>query len=151
MPNDRRQSATMISGRAEHPWLAARTVLIAEDDPALRQVLEGLLEEMGYRVLVAENGRAALERYRAEGADLILTDFLMPEMNGSELLRALGAGKPGRPPVVVMSSMEEQVVAHACQGYARYFRKPFDVHEFLEALEALTAPPGRRDRLRVVK
>lgn len=141
-------SASMPRGHGEMPWRPGRTVLVVEDDPALLAVLESLLLDSGFRVLTAVNGRDALERYRSEGADLILTDFLMPEMNGSELLRTLGAGQPGRPPVVLMSSMDEHVVAHACHGYARFFRKPFDVEQFLEALEALTAPtPGRGLRL----
>ena len=146
-----RQPLSLPRGRGELPWGSARTVLIVEDEPALLQVLQALLEDAGYHVVTAANGRIALQRYHEEGADLVLTDYLMPEMDGSELMRALGAGRPGRPPVVVMSSMDERVVAHACPGYARFFRKPFDVIEFLEALDALTSEPDPRKRLRLVK
>jgi two-component system response regulator HydG len=65
------------------------TVLVADDDPGLRESLERTLTREGYRVVVASDGRAALERLQAGGIDVVLTDLKMPGLSGIELLRAV--------------------------------------------------------------
>src|SRR3989442_11522930 len=67
------------------------TLLIADDDPGLRQSLERTLTREGYRVILASDGNAALERLQAGGVDLVLTDLQMPGLSGIELLRAVKA------------------------------------------------------------
>src|SRR5437899_1447227 len=67
------------------------TLLIADDDPGLRQSLERTLTREGYRVILASDGNAALERLQAGGVDLVLTDLKMPGLSGIELLRAVKA------------------------------------------------------------
>src|SRR3989442_9643029 len=67
------------------------TLLIADDDPGLRQSLERTLTREGYRVILASDGNAALERLQAGGADLVLTDLKMPGLSGIELLPAVKA------------------------------------------------------------
>src|SRR5437870_13645833 len=64
------------------------TLLIADDDPGLRQSLERTLTREGYRVILASGVNAALERLQAGGVDLVLTDLKMPGLSGIELLRA---------------------------------------------------------------
>ena len=63
------------------------TLLVADDDPGLRESLERTLVREGYRVVVASDGHAALERLRAGGVDLVLTDLKMPGLSGIEVLR----------------------------------------------------------------
>src|SRR6267378_2131173 len=63
------------------------TLLVADDDPGLRESLERTLTREGYRVVLASDGRAALERVQAGGIDLIVTDLRMPGLTGLELLR----------------------------------------------------------------
>jgi two-component system response regulator HydG len=70
------------------------TVLVADDDPGLRESLERTLTREGYRVVVASDGRAALERLQAGGVDLVLTDLKMPGLSGIELLHAVKAIAP---------------------------------------------------------
>lgn len=127
---------------------ARKTVLLVDDEDALLRVLALLLEEEGYRVLTARNGRAALETARTDVVDVVVTDFMMPEMDGGQLIHALHADR-SRPPVLVMSSLEEQTVSRVCTGHAGFFRKPFDVPEFLRAVSSLAAAP--REHLRLVK
>src|SRR5439155_14287734 len=70
------------------------TLLVADDDPGLRESLERTLTREGYRVLLASDGRAALERVQGGGIDLIVTDLKMPGLTGLELLRAAKAIAP---------------------------------------------------------
>jgi CheY-like chemotaxis protein len=125
-----------------------RTILVVDDEDGLVRVLALLLQDEGYRVLTAQSGRAALEAARAERVDVVITDFMMPHMDGGELLRALHATYP-RTPVMVMSSLEERSIGRVCNGHAGFFRKPFDVPDFLRAVNALAS--GQRDHLRLVK
>jgi CheY-like chemotaxis protein len=78
-------------------------ILVAEDEDSVRTICQRLLERMGYHVLVARNGREALDVYRgAAQVDLVLTDMVMPEMGGRELAQAVRAINP-RQPVVFMT------------------------------------------------
>jgi len=70
------------------------TLLVADDDPGLRESLERTLTREGFRVVVASDGRAALERLQAGGIDLVLTDLKMPGLSGIELLTAVKAISP---------------------------------------------------------
>jgi two-component system, cell cycle sensor histidine kinase and response regulator CckA len=74
---------------------SGEVILVAEDEDSVRVICQRLLERMGYHVLVAQNGREALEVYRDAGqVDLILTDMVMPEMGGRELAEAARAINP---------------------------------------------------------
>src|SRR5438105_15719971 len=70
------------------------TLLVADDDPGLRESLERTLTREGYRVVLASDGRAALERVQAGGVDLIVTDLRTPGLTGLELLPAAKAIMP---------------------------------------------------------
>lgn len=89
------------------------TILLAEDETAVRGLLERVLGREGYTVLAAENGRAALERARAYAGeiDLLLTDVVMPVMGGHQLAKELLAARPGLR-VLYMSGYAENVIAH---------------------------------------
>ena len=141
------QPASSGSGR-ESPGMR-KTILIVDDEEPLLRILGLLLEEDGHRVVTARSGRLALEAYERHGADIVITDFMMPEMSGTELLATLLHRKP-RLPVIVMSSLEGEVVNRACSGHAHFFRKPFDVPEFLRTVANLASGTGR-DHLRLVK
>jgi PAS domain S-box-containing protein len=76
---------------------AGITVLVAEDEPGVRLVTRSILEQHGYRVIEASNGREAVEIFhkRVEEIDLVLLDALMPKLNGAETLAEIRALKPG--------------------------------------------------------
>jgi CheY-like chemotaxis protein len=67
------------------------SVLLVDDEPDLVSAWHYILTDAGYRVRSASNGVAALEMLRADRADLVITDWMMPVMNGAELCRALRA------------------------------------------------------------
>lgn len=66
-----------------------KRILVVDDDAGVRDVLKSMLEAAGYSVSVAGNGKEAMRALRAEGADLILTDLVMPEQEGIETIKAL--------------------------------------------------------------
>lgn len=144
-------SQAQTAGRAGPREVSAarKTILVVDDEDALVRVLALVLEEEGYRVVTARNGRLALEAFGRHGADLVVTDFMMPEIDGRELLATLLEMRP-RLPVVIMSSLDADIVNRACSGHAHFFRKPFDVPEFLRQIAHLASATGR-DHLRVVK
>jgi CheY-like chemotaxis protein len=102
------------------------TVLVVDDEFGIVGVLETVLTEEGYRVLTACNGKQGLERLSAEKPDVVLLDFMMPILGGTEMLAAMAAEPAYRHiPVIMISSLGENVIAAKCTGYVAYLRKPF--------------------------
>ncbi len=110
-------------------------VLIVDDERGLAKLLGQILAEEGHRVLIATNGQQALEQAVNDPPDLVLTDFMMPIMDGAGLIRALGDTPTlAAVPVILMSSMPEESVAPRCSGYAAFIRKPFNLVELIEVV-----------------
>ena len=65
----------------------ARTILVVEDEPTLRETLAEALESDGFAVVQAGDGRVALEKFRASEPDLVLLDLMLPELSGLEVTR----------------------------------------------------------------
>jgi CheY-like chemotaxis protein len=102
------------------------TVLVVDDEFGIVDVLETVLTDEGYRVLTACNGRQGLERLSAEKPDVVLLDFMMPILGGAGMLDAMAAEPAYRHiPVIMISSLGENVIAEKCTGYVAYLRKPF--------------------------
>jgi CheY-like chemotaxis protein len=102
------------------------TVLVVDDEFGIVDVLETILTDEGYRVLTACNGKQGLVRLAEQKPDVILSDFMMPILGGGEMLRAIAA-EPAyqRIPVIMMSSLGEDVIAERCTGYVAFLHKPF--------------------------
>jgi len=111
------------------------TVLVVDDEFGIVDVLETILTDEGYRVLTACNGKQGLVRLSEEKPDVILSDFMMPILGGGEMLRAMAA-QPAyrRIPVIMMSSLGEDVIAERCKGYAAFLHKPFRVAAVLSTV-----------------
>jgi two-component system response regulator VicR len=107
-------------------------VLIVDDDPFIRDFLSDVLEDAGYTVLTAADGRAALALLRRQPVALVVTDLMMPYVNGIDLFRQLRA-EPATAelPVIVMSA------AYAgAQGtpFTTFLPKPFEIETLLEVI-----------------
>jgi len=114
-------------------------VLIADDDPLLRQILEHKLSNSGYRVIAVEDGRAALDA-AARQPSIIVLDAMMPVMDGFETLRRLKADEALRAiPVVMLTALkrEDDVVSALKLGAADYLAKPFNPDELIARLARL--------------
>lgn len=115
-------------------------VVVADDDPLLRQILEHKLGNSGFRVIAVEDGRAALEAARARPSVIVL-DAMMPVMDGFETLRRLKADPKLRDIAVVMLTAlkrEDDVVSALKLGAADYLAKPFNPDELVVRLQRLT-------------
>ena len=114
------------------------TVLVVDDEFGISTLLKDVFEDEGHRVLTAANGRQALDRVAVERPDLVLTDFMMPVMDGAALIKALAADPASMGiPVIVMSSMPEATVAERCPGYASFVRKPFRIYDVMDVVAGL--------------
>ena len=102
------------------------TVLVVDDEFGIVDVLETILTDEGYRVVTACNGKQGLVMLSKEKPDVILLDFMMPILGGAEMLRAMAA-EPiyQRIPVIMISSLSQDVIAEKCKGYAAFLHKPF--------------------------
>lgn len=123
----------------------SRTIVVAEDDDAIRRVLEDTLTGAGYRVLAAADGRAALELLLAHPVDLALLDVNMPEINGFKLLKIMQKECPGTPSIILTAHGEEQDRVKGLElGADDYVVKPFSIAELLARIAAvLRRSPGR--------
>lgn len=106
----------------------AGCILVVDDEPVMRTVAKAILEELGYEVLLAENGQKGLELYKAEHhkIDLVILDMLMPVMNGKQCFEKLQKANP-TVKVILSSgfSKEEDVLEMKEKGLRKFVRKPF--------------------------
>ncbi|BCR03846.1 hypothetical protein DESUT3_09150 [Desulfuromonas versatilis] len=120
---------------------AAMRVLIAEDDPDSRALLQRILEKERYRVTAADNGRAAWEAFQAAPCPLVITDWLMPQMGGLELCRKIRAAKTsGYVYIILVTAREakEDLVQAMDAGANDYVTKPYDRGELLARVRSGT-------------
>ncbi|MFN3513778.1 MAG: response regulator [Phenylobacterium sp.] len=117
-------------------------ILAADDNPTNRKVLELMLGAAGAEVVSVENGREAVEAWRAGGFDLVLMDLRMPVMDGLAAIRAIrkaeGAGLP-RAPIIVISAntSPDDLAASASAGADRHIAKPVRAETLFEAISAV--------------
>ena len=119
-----------------------RTVLVVDDEYGMVEVLVAALEDAGYRVFTAANGRRALERLEENRPDVVVSDFMMPLMDGAALVQAMRSHPTYRDiPVIMMSAAPEAALRKHVDGYAAFLRKPFRVSTLLERIAAIFNPP----------
>ncbi len=107
-------------------------ILIAEDEPAQREMLGGFLAKEGHHVIVAANGEEALERVKAHTLDLAIVDYKMPGLTGLEVLKRAKLLNP-RLDVLILTAFGtvDTAVAAMKAGAADYLSKPVDLEELL--------------------
>jgi two-component system response regulator ChvI len=114
-----------------------RRVLLVDDDRALSTILAAALADEGFMVATAANGLEGVRAFEAEGADLIVLDVLMPELDGLEVCRRLR--KKSAVPIILLSSRGEEVdrVTGLETGADDYVTKPFSTRELVARIRAL--------------
>jgi len=120
---------------------ARRRILLVDDDPGLLRLLSMRLESSGYKVRTASNGKRALADVEASRPDLVITDLRMDQMDGIELLDALGRTAPGLPVILITAHGNIPDAVRATQsGAFGFLTKPVEKDELLAQVErALSA------------
>src|SRR5215472_1613263 len=110
-------------------------VLVIDDDASLRFTLEAVLSDAGLVVETCEGGGSGLAAFEARGADVVLTDLAMPEMDGLQVLERMRASDPSVPVLMLTAHGSERVAVAAMKsGAFDYIPKPFDPDELVLAV-----------------
>ena len=119
----------------------AGVVLLAEDDPSVRRLVSTELERRGFTVIVAEDGRAALEAFTTHNdrVDLIVTDVVMPRMNGADLAKAAEKIRPGVKILFISGHPERAGVGLDPAGVTNLLMKPFTADTLATRIKQLIA------------
>ncbi len=112
------------------------TILVADDEPTIRELLHAVLTDEGFEVVLATNGQQALDAIEASRPDIVLMDVMMPVLDGREAVRQI-ATLPDelRPRVVMMSAAMS--MSHNEPTVSLFLSKPFDLDRLIEAVETL--------------
>jgi two-component system, OmpR family, response regulator len=122
------------------------TILVVDDEPRIRDVVEYALSREGFSVVSVNDGEQALERVRAGGIDLIVLDVLMPELDGLSVCRAVRA--ESAVPIIFLSSRAEEVdrIMGLELGGDDYVTKPFSPRELTTRVKAVLRRTSGRER-----
>lgn len=116
------------------------TILVVDDIPSVRDLICDYLRKGGYQVLKAENGKEALEQALQKKPDVIITDIVMPEMNGFELCRSLKKNPLTEKLPIVLCTSKNQTIDKMWglkQGADIYLTKPFTEEDIILAVRSL--------------
>lgn len=118
--------------------LPVKTILVVDDELANAEVLSLILEEEGYRVFCAGNGRSGLQRAKDVQPDLVILDHLMPTMDGAEMAHEMrGVPALARVPILMNSSLPEAALRERYDRYDGFLRKPYSVDAMLAMIRYL--------------
>jgi two-component system, OmpR family, response regulator len=118
--------------------MAARRILVIEDERSAREALKSLLDEEGYTVCTAQDGRDGLERLDDFAPDTVVCDFYLPDIDGLQVIRSVRALGKGPITVIVITAgcggeESERVLRREADFF---FQKPLDLGRFREVLQA---------------
>ncbi len=119
----------------------ALTALVADDDAPVRNMIREMLESRGVRVITAKDGLEAIAIFRKEHVDLVITDFLMPRVDGMQVVRGIRmSGEKGKIPLVLMSAISKgHIVDNQADKPDYYVNKPFKPRKMEKLLEKVLA------------
>jgi two-component system cell cycle sensor histidine kinase/response regulator CckA len=117
------------------------TIVVAEDEPALRRLVQRVLEDDGYRILLASNGREALElvEQHAEEIDLLITDVSMPQISGPDLVAQVNRRWPDLRVLYLSGHADSALSGGGVQ--VNLLRKPFELEELTRRVSETLEQP----------
>jgi CheY-like chemotaxis protein len=125
---------------AQHVRRGSGTVLVIDDEPVVRNAARAALEQIGYRVLLAEHGRQGVQIHRAERDHIraVILDWTMPVLGGEEALSEMRAAQPDLP-VLLSSGFSETEALRRFNGLgvSGFLQKPYTVAQLAEKLQAV--------------
>jgi CheY-like chemotaxis protein len=118
----------------------AISVLLAEDDRALRRFLEVVLERAGYKVVPASDGLEAMKLVLSTPVDVVVTDAMMPNLSGHEFCRFLrNSPTLSHLPIILLSALERKETNHNAEQADAFLSKPVSGESLVECIEKLLA------------
>lgn len=122
-----------------------QTILLVDDERRMVSLLKSYLEQEGYRVITAHNGREALDAARRETPDLVVLDIMMPEMNGYEFMRQHRAEKDT--PIIMLTAKveDEDKIIGLELGADDYVTKPFKPRELMARVRNVLRRAGKNE------
>jgi CheY-like chemotaxis protein len=136
------RAATETLSPAEAPRQGSGKILLVDDEPVILDVVAAMLQNLGYTVLTADSGQAALDLYRVHRGQVVLVilDMVMPGMNGGETFDRLKAIDPAVRALLCsgysVDGRASQILARGCNGFVQ---KPFDMGQLSEKIRAAIA------------
>jgi len=121
--------------------LRQKTILAADDDADILELLRDALTHEGYAVVTASDGKQAWQKIRKDNPDIIILDLMMPEMDGFTVLKKLRASPPGDKwqPVIILSALGD--LKHMRKGFFleadHYITKPWDMKDILKGIHLM--------------
>ena len=117
------------------------SILVVDDEDQIRQLIRDTFERAGYTVHEASDGKQALQQYRAEPADLVVMDILMPDQDGLESIMTLRREYPSVKVIAITGGTDMIGICNFLDiakmlGARRTLQKPFDMQALLEAAKA---------------
>lgn len=135
-------------GELLHPANAAddaQCVLLAEDDPALRRYLEVVLERAGYKVAAAADGVEAMKFLLNTHVDVVVTDAVMPNLDGYKLCKFMRSSKHlSRLPVILLSALDQRNAVHESEQADVFLAKPVSPEDLLNRIEDLSRKKAQK-------
>ncbi|WP_081419026.1 response regulator [Paenibacillus sp. Leaf72] len=134
-----KQAHQALAGSADAAKLAeGKKLLIVDDQPLIRLMLAELFQKAGFTVYEAADGLNALEQFERYGADCILLDFMLPDMDGLDVLCAIRKSDANVKVLLITAYGEpEKIEAAAELGITEWIEKPFDTDQLLNRVLAL--------------
>lgn len=119
-----------------------QTLLIADDDPDLRLLLQTTLEDPAYRILEASDGESALNLVKQERPDVLILDRMMPKLDGLQVAQAVLADPSTRHiPLILLTALEQPAAGEGAPEVFAYLLKPFSPLQLLETVRHALGRP----------
>ena len=139
-PDENTSNISDAAVRREPMGKRRTRVLIVDDEPAIREVLEMMLQSWGYDVRLASDGAEAKQLVESYDPEVVISDVVMPQLSGLDLLRTLKAGNTSRPVILVTAHASVDLAVESMkQGAQDFITKPMDypkLHTILKAAES---------------
>jgi PAS domain S-box-containing protein len=141
LPRTDKEVADAAQGETMSELPSGLCVLLVEDNPQVREFADGLLADLGCKVISSESGEQALQQLRANSIDLVLSDVVMPGMSGVELARHIREEQPGMP-VLLATGYSDELLQRGSEFAV--LGKPFGAADLSKAMAALLAEEGEK-------